>query len=1218
MGKEIRNYEFKVNNAQVFFNEKGEVKYKGNKSGKKVLKQLEPLFEAIAKADGSSFSHAKRVDSQKEKDLMEKLHQLLMADGVVDNDELALGDEFKNSKLTAEEFINKKISEVNPNLQTTLPTEENIDTKVEVEQVQTEQVVSEEKTPTEEKPAPEEKQPARPDSRVSANAYNETIQNQKLKITNKRAELENAYTYEQPVTKGCTLTGIAIEALKREGVEHPTPKQINERIAEIALINNISNINNVRVGTTLKVGRSQVPNAGASESTATLNSSADGASSIPAIVEPSSITVADKTVEETLQESKYTAAEKSVAAEGEEEGFPYKEWTKEGSATMFTTEIDGATLTAPTLEKLKQLRADYNTEKAKIKAKPEGKEADEVKIARQTQNIESMKKLIELSGGDINVIKAMISKLSDENYVDIKSDEAQAFVQELIKTKNVEVLTALLTKEDGENKVFSPNLLGNNKTSAETLVSLHKEIRVKENAGEKLTDKEILLKYFLRNTVNDNNAPALYTIEADEKKGIVAKEMFFCNYFEESYYSTPVEGLDYITAFDPDNLDKFAKEFAAADTDDKKTVLFAKYANTEDKVFASNLAFYADNLKASKDDVLALVAKNDMFILKNLNYTPVETVTDSDLEGYTKTDKTDGKGDATFSYAEYTKTEGEVTTTVYVAEVNDTKIKAASLEALKVAVAEYKEFNNTVAERVVTLYTEAAGDPANIQYLEKAFAKIDATDKSEEEKQKLKDKILETYFEVTTTTEGESATKHYTFKPTRRLTYEECNELFNHTKYDMEKAVLDSIHSVDDLGPNEYTNLFETYSYVTTADLKEKYSQLFDEIEFDLENDLEGAKAKVLKFIDAVGPNIDLIPFDKIKEKFTDVDFVKEHLGSFLDEDNDVNRKLTSLDIDVTKNGDTYTATFKINAWFDNDDACITLTGNTEAEVREKAEKYIRIQNISYEQFQFARFTNAEKKRNLDELKELFNTDDIDLKKAISYVAVHKNRVYDEELIDNMIETEEPGIANLTYGRATEEQINELIELVIKGGKDGKLKANTDAGAELVDHIIYRATQEQLLKLYKEGNLGKTLKIKVLNKLDGESGINYGVAIKKLSPLNADQMKLVDDAKMGNVRLIKNGDALYNIVRDYMFQNFKTNENIFPRLKKSAEEDPNKWTDARIKEALNDYWKDFKDELCADLGIDDASKIQAGQIIDLGAIKWSEHQPGWLNYNMLY
>ena len=50
MGKEIRNYEFKTQNAQAFINDKGELKFKGKKGGKE-LKQLKPLFEAVLKAD---------------------------------------------------------------------------------------------------------------------------------------------------------------------------------------------------------------------------------------------------------------------------------------------------------------------------------------------------------------------------------------------------------------------------------------------------------------------------------------------------------------------------------------------------------------------------------------------------------------------------------------------------------------------------------------------------------------------------------------------------------------------------------------------------------------------------------------------------------------------------------------------------------------------------------------------------------------------------------------------------------------------------------------------------------------------------------------------------------------------------------------------------------------------------------------------------------------
>lgn len=907
MGKEVRNYEFKVNNAQVYFNDKGEVKYKGKGDGKKALKQLQPLFDAIAKADTSYKSNDKKVDSAKEKDLMDKLHKLLMADGKVDADELKLGDEFTKSGLSAEAFINKKLEEANPPKKENPVSEEPVDTVVkertwvdDAREGKLDQPEQVEPETVQEEPVKQEA-PARPDPRVSANAYNQTIQNQKIRIQDKREELEAEFTNEQTVTEGTTLYKLAVDALKAEGVEKPNAKQINERIAEIALINNIDNVNNVRVGTTLKVGRGSVPDAGASERVENPTAPAGGAaaSSVPATVAPSSIEIYEFN-EETLTEAGYTAEEKTVEAEGEEEGFEYKEWSKEESAKkMFTTEIDGVTLTSESLEELKQLRAGYKAEYAKIKGNTEGEdEAAEAKAARQAQNLESMKKLIELSGGNLDDIKNVIELLHCADNVNLESEEVQAFVQDLIRTKNVEVLTALLTQEDGENRVFSPDLLGNNKASAETLASLYKEIRAKENAGEKLTDEEIALKDFFNNTVRQDDASGLYTVEADEENGIIAKEMRVSGILGEPYYKATVGEL-VLSACDPAILDEFAKEFTAADTDEKKTALFAKYANTDDKLFAQTLAFYADQLKASKDDVLALVAKNDMYVLKELRYTPADTVTDADLEGYESEEKVDGEGDAAFNYTQYTKTEGDVTTTVYVATVGDVKIKADSVEALKTAVAEYKEFNNTVAERVETLYTEAAGDPANMLYLEQAFAKIDATDKSDADKQKLKDKILETYFEVTETTEGEGedavTTKHYTFKPSRRPTYEEVYQLYQNTGEtvnDFDQAIANAV-TLDDMGPGQWAAAIEC-----AAVSREHYAELVADM--DAEAILDFVKNKMQKLKDCN------IPYDAIIAKFPEnlaeqTELVKELLTNVSNDSvmDDANRvKLISAIID--------------------------------------------------------------------------------------------------------------------------------------------------------------------------------------------------------------------------------------------------------------------------------------------------------------------------------
>ena len=90
-------------------------------------------------------------------------------------------------------------------------------------------------------------------------------------------------------------------------------------------------------------------------------------------------------------------------------------------------------------------------------------------------------------------------------------------------------------------------------------------------------------------------------------------------------------------------------------------------------------------------------------------------------------------------------------------------------------------------------------------------------------------------------------------------------------------------------------------------------------------------------------------------------------------------------------------------------------------------------------------------------------------------------------------------------------------------------------------------------------------------------------------------------------RVIESGDRFYNIIMDKIL----ANPSIIERLGKKTD-----WDDARKKEAINEYIKDFGADIAKQLGIDDPSKIQPGQILDFSKVKWPQPHPiNWLlNY----
>ncbi len=58
------------------------------------------------------------------------------------------------------------------------------------------------------------------------------------------------------------------------------------------------------------------------------------------------------------------------------------------------------------------------------------------------------------------------------------------------------------------------------------------------------------------------------------------------------------------------------------------------------------------------------------------------------------------------------------------------------------------------------------------------------------------------------------------------------------------------------------------------------------------------------------------------------------------------------------------------------------------------------------------------------------------------------------------------------------------------------------------------------------------------------------------------------------------------------------------------------WDEARQKEAINEYIKDFGAEIAKQLGIEDSSKLYPGKVLDFSKVNWP--QPNifnwWFNY----
>ena len=102
-------------------------------------------------------------------------------------------------------------------------------------------------------------------------------------------------------------------------------------------------------------------------------------------------------------------------------------------------------------------------------------------------------------------------------------------------------------------------------------------------------------------------------------------------------------------------------------------------------------------------------------------------------------------------------------------------------------------------------------------------------------------------------------------------------------------------------------------------------------------------------------------------------------------------------------------------------------------------------------------------------------------------------------------------------------------------------------------------------------------------------------------------MEYLPDEVKADYHLIESGDRFYNIIMDKIL----ANPSIIERLGKKTD-----WDDSRKKEAINEYIKDFGADIAKQLGIDDPSKIQPGQILDFSKVKWPQPdgQSWFFNY----
>ncbi len=940
------------------------------------------------------------------------------------------------------------------------------------------------------------KKSAKPSSKASSKAFNEYIQNAANKYDKDQVtEQLSGNTYK--VRSGNTLYNIAKKALQDEG-KTPTNKEINERMAQIALVNNIKDVNNLKIGTELKVGTTP-PAAGGTNPPAAgvgttppaaggTNPPAAGVGTTPPAADDgtkplvaaekgelakaiadknSSITVSPNglnmgsgmPVDKDGNELKDANGKRNFKDPKFKAGGYVMKYTS-GETVMYQitrSHVDGSLgsevkLSASSIEELKELDKNFHDTALKVKPSVENETEEQAK-ARKAENLAALKELVTLTNGNIQVIKNVAAKLRDDDYVDRTSDEYKAFVQDLLLTRNADVINAMFPATNS----IDTTVLEKDKTAHEILAGMYQEIRAKEKAGEKLSDEEIELK----ESLGDIKGWGGYKIEADPQNGIHEKYMNYGNIDGTPMYQVKINDNWYY-AKDPKLLDEFSTKLESADTDDKKSALFKKYINTQDTELAKCLARNVKILKAKDEDIISLVKSNGMEVLATLP-TP-------DDEGVT-----------------------------YSEDVFD-----------------------AVLSRAKEIVTTDRGNLENAIGLDNISYWINNSGKTDEEKDKIRTEILETYFKVTQDEEGN---KTYTFNPSRRPTYEEMLGLATIAYYSYQEALV-KYTKLEDMGKGQYNEAIErwytgTYTVPHYAEMVEKMN----------------TKEEVIDFIDnkvATDKKYHL-PFDKIIEKFPNDKEIADKLVMTIDNNSTISEdsKLKLVKHYMKTEGDKVTF-----------DKTKLPEGYT---VRDFIDEILP---KDCQKGDAAKYFEAV----LDTMNPEDNNDD--------FLSLMDNHKYSEAAGNKIAQKVEKYLCET--GTPDTDTYNRLA---IFAFNTGMLSDESKA-------IVYEKSSNQVKQ-----NL-----------------INNGYD------------------RQGSLVVVKQGDSIDKIVKEYLANHLDK----FPRLKESVESNKEKWTPERINEALNDYMNDFRAEILKDLGISDPTKVKAGEIIDLGKVRWDEHQPGWWNYNFNY
>ncbi len=331
------------------------------------------------------------------------------------------------------------------------------------------------------------------------------------------------------------------------------------------------------------------------------------------------------------------------------------------------------------------------------------------------------------------------------------------------------------------------------------------------------------------------------------------------------------------------------------------------------------------------------------------------------------------------------------------------------------------------------------------------------------------------------------------------------------------------------------------------------------------------------------------------------------------------------------------------------------LTVETEEEAKALQEEFLSIRELyseiaSYDQNGKYRGTpeisDDRKTEIIDKLTEIISDENkpLEVRQAAAFTAT-RGSLSEEKLKDAIINTKNPALINRLRGsNLTTEQWEKLYNMALEPefrkspvygdiyhmllGEDFQNKApdevrfksfnnlprgwNKDSGSyDCIPRLSVSFLNEHWAEIKEDDKF--YLLARSRDTMDKETfdtkfipSIPNNPTKDQVDKIRGTMSTLPDDVK-ADYHLIESGDRFYNI----LMKKILDNPSIIKEMGNKKD-----WDEARQKEAINEYIKDFGEKIAKQMGIDDPSKIQPGQILDFSKVKWP--QPNifnwWFNY----